>query len=143
MPSLEKACREKGLRMTGPRRAIVQVLEQATDHPDVVELHRRAMELDKAVSLATVYRTVKLLQDKGIVERHAFGDGRSRYETAAHEHHDHLIDVESGKVIEFQSDAIEKLQEEIARAHGYDIVSHRLEIYVVPRRKARKARAGE
>lgn len=129
--------------MTGPRRAIVRALDNATDHPDVVELHRRSMEFDKAVSLATVYRTVKLLQDKGIVERHAFGDGRSRYETAAHDHHDHLIDVETGKVIEFQSDAIEKLQEQIARAHGYDIVSHRLEIYVTPRRKPRKPRSGE
>ncbi|MFC7395698.1 Fur family transcriptional regulator [Chelatococcus sp. GCM10030263] len=129
---IEQSCREQGLRMTGQRRVILRVLDETSDHPDVVELHRRATGIDPRISLATVYRTVKLLQDKGILERHSFGDGRARYEPAAEVHHDHLIDVESGKVIEFRSDEIEKLQEEIARRHGFSIVSHRLEIYVVP-----------
>lgn len=129
---LEQACREQGLRMTGPRRVIVDVLGGATDHPDAVELHRRAARIDPRISLATVYRTVKLLQEKGILARHAFADGRSRYETATPEHHDHLIDLESGQVIEFQSDEIERLQEEVARRLGFTIVSHRLEIYARP-----------
>lgn len=129
---LEQACREHGVRMTGPRRVIVDVLGDATDHPDAVELHRRAAAIDPRISLATVYRTVKLLQERGILARHAFADGRSRYETASPEHHDHLIDIESGRVIEFQSDEIERLQEEVARRLGFAIVSHRLEIYARP-----------
>lgn len=130
--TLEQACRDKGLRMTGQRLTILSVLARADDHPDAVELHRRAAQLDPGISLATVYRTVKLLQDKGILARHAFADGRARYETAEGEHHDHLIDLESGRVIEFHSAEIERLQDEIARRLGFKIVSHRLEIYARP-----------
>jgi Fur family ferric uptake transcriptional regulator len=125
-------CKEFGLRLTGPRRIIMQVLSDSSDHPDVVELHRRVTAIEPTISLATVYRTVNLLRDKGVLERHTFGDGRARYETAPREHHDHLIDVETGDVIEFQSEQIERLQEEIARKHGFAIVSHKLEIYVRP-----------
>lgn len=135
--TLERLCREKGLRITGPRRVIVNVLANANDHPDVVELHRRATAVDPKIALATVYRTMRLFEENGIAARHAFGDGRGRFETADHAHHDHLIDVDSGRVIEFHSETIEKIQEEIARQHGYEIVSHRLEIFV---RKAKKAR---
>jgi Fur family ferric uptake transcriptional regulator len=136
--TIAAACRKLRLRMTGPRKVIVEVLDRATDHPDVVELHRRATAIEPAISLATVYRTVRLLQDRGVLARHSFGDGRARYETAAQAHHDHLIDIESGRVVEFQSDEIERLQEEIARRHGYTIVSHRLEIYVKPLPKPRR-----
>lgn len=132
-------CREHGLRMTAPRRIIMQVLGESEDHPDVVELHRRVSAIDPGIALATVYRTVNMLQDKGVLERHTFSDGRARYETADRQHHDHLIDVESGDVIEFRSEEIERLQEEIARRHGYAIVSHRLEIYVKPLESRRKA----
>ncbi|WP_449256014.1 Fur family transcriptional regulator [Bosea sp. (in: a-proteobacteria)] len=135
--TLERLCREKGLRITGPRRVIVNVLAESDDHPDVVELHKRATAIDPGIAIATIYRTMKLFEENGIVARHAFGDGRGRFETADHAHHDHLIDVDSGKVIEFHSEAIEQLQEEIARRHGYDIVSHRLEIFV---RKAKRPR---
>lgn len=118
--------------MTGQRRVIVEVLGRAADHPDAVELHRRALQTDPNISLSTVYRTVKLLQDRGILARHAFMDGRSRYETAETEHHDHLINIRTGKVIEFRSEEIEKLQAEIARRLGYRLVDHRLELYAVP-----------
>ncbi len=135
---IEEICRAHGLRVTGPRRVIVKVLSEATDHPDVIELHRRVMSIDPTISLATVYRTVKLLEDKEILERHTFGDGRARYESASQAHHDHLIDVETGAVVEFRSDEIERLQEEIARKHGYEIVSHKLEIFVRPLSKTGK-----
>jgi Fur family ferric uptake transcriptional regulator len=134
-------CRANGLRVTGPRRIIVQLLSEATDHPDVTELHRRVMAIDPTIALATVYRTVKLLEDMEIIERHTFGDGRSRYESAGHAHHDHLIDVDTGAVIEFRSDEIERLQEEIARKHGYEIVSHKLEIFVRPLDKSHKSKS--
>ena len=127
---LASLCREQGLRLTGPRQIILQVLSKLTDHPDVEELHRRITAIDPSISLATVYRTVNLLRERGILERHVFADGRSRYETTGTEHHDHLIDIETGDVIEFTSPEIEQLQEEIARRHGFRIVSHRLEIYV-------------
>jgi Fur family ferric uptake transcriptional regulator len=130
--AIERACREKGLRMTGQRRIIARILDDAADHPDVVELHRRAVEVDDRISLSTVYRTVKLLENQGIIERLDFRDGRSRYEQAAREHHDHLINLETGAVIEFQSDEIEALQTEIARRLGYKVVFHRLELYAVP-----------
>lgn len=130
--AIERACREKGLRMTGQRRVIARILDDAADHPDVVELHRRAAEVDERISLSTVYRTVKLLETQGIIERLDFRDGRSRYEQAAREHHDHLINLETGDVIEFQSDEIEALQTEIARRLGYKVVYHRLELYAVP-----------
>ncbi|WP_245280536.1 MULTISPECIES: Fur family transcriptional regulator [Chelatococcus] len=118
--------------MTGPRRVIAKVLGDADDHPDVVELHRRAAAVDERISLSTVYRTVKLFEDKGIIERHQFGDGRARYERAPKEHHDHLIDMNTGDVIEFHSEEIERLQAEIARRLGYRLVHHRLELYAVP-----------
>ncbi|MBB6167502.1 Fur family transcriptional regulator [Chelatococcus composti] len=118
--------------MTGPRRVIAKVLGDATDHPDVVELHRRAAAVDERISLSTVYRTVKLFEDQGIIERHQFGDGRARYERAPKEHHDHLIDMNTGDVIEFHSEEIERLQAEIARRLGYRLVHHRLELYAVP-----------
>lgn len=129
---IEQKCIEKGLRMTEQRRVIARVLTGASDHPDAEELHRRASSVDPNISLATVYRTVKLFEDSGIIERHDFRDGRSRYEEAPEEHHDHLIDVKSGRVIEFHSEEIEKLQTEIARRLGYRLVDHRLELYGVP-----------
>ena len=132
MDRLEKLCAEKGLRMTEQRRTIARVLSVADDHPDAEELHRRANEVDKTISLATVYRTVKLFEDSGIIESHDFGDGRARYEEVSDEHHDHLIDVKSGRVIEFQNEEIERLQEEIAAKLGYRLVDHRLELYGVP-----------
>lgn len=132
MDRLEKLCAEKGLRMTEQRRTIARVLSLADDHPDAEELHRRANEVDKTISLATVYRTVKLFEDSGIIESHDFGDGRARYEEVSDEHHDHLIDVKSGRVIEFQNEEIERLQEEIAAKLGYRLVDHRLELYGVP-----------
>ena len=130
--AIERACREKGLRMTGQRRNITRVLDDSEDHPDVVELHRRAAAIDHRISLSTVYRTVKLFETEGILERLDFRDGRSRYEQAAREHHDHLINLETGDVIEFRSEDIEALQTEIARRLGYKVVYHRLELYAVP-----------
>lgn len=136
-------CKENGLRLTGPRKIIMQVLSASSDHPDAVELHRRVSEIDPGIAIATVYRTVNLLQEKGVLEKHTFGDGRARFESADQEHHDHLINVETGDVIEFRSDEIERLQEEIARQHGFTIVSHRLEIYVKPIDKKRSPRKGK
>jgi Fur family transcriptional regulator, ferric uptake regulator len=130
--AIERACRDKGLRMTGQRKIIAQVLDSAEDHPDVVELHRRAATVDDRISLSTVYRTVRLFESEGILERLDFRDGRSRYEQAAREHHDHLINLETGAVIEFRSEEIEALQTEIARRLGYKVVYHRLELYAVP-----------
>lgn len=129
---IEKLCRAHGLRMTGQRRVIASIIAEAQDHPDIVELHRRATLIDANISLSTVYRTMKLFEDQGIIERHQFGDGRARYESAPTEHHDHLIDLKTGKVIEFQSDEIEALQAEIARKLGYRLVHHRLELYALP-----------
>ncbi len=118
--------------MTGQRRVIAGVLSDARDHPDVEEVHRRASDADPNISLSTVYRTVRLFEEVGILERHEFGDGRARYEQVAKEHHDHLIDIRTGKVIEFQNEEVEKLQEAIARDLGYELVDHRLELYGVP-----------
>ncbi len=129
---LEAACADKGMRMTEQRRVIARVLQAADDHPDVEELYRRASAVDPNISISTVYRTVKLFEDAGIIERHDFRDGRSRYETLPEEHHDHLIDLRSGKVIEFRSEEIEHIQEQIARKLGYRLVDHRLELYAVP-----------
>ena len=136
---IEAQCRAKGLRLTGPRRLIAQVLAEAHDHPDVPELHRRAAEHDDRVSLATVYRTMKRFEELGIIERHEFRDGRARYEQVPRKHHDHLIDVQTGRVIEFRSEEIERLQDEVAQGLGYRIVGHRLELYAVPDRGSRKA----
>lgn len=130
--SLEKKCFEIGMRMTEQRRVIAHVLEAADDHPDVEELYNRAVKVDDKISISTVYRTVKLFEDSGIIERHDFRDGRSRYETVPEEHHDHLIDLRTGRVIEFKHDAIEQLQEAIARELGFKLVDHRLELYGVP-----------
>jgi Fur family ferric uptake transcriptional regulator len=130
--SLEEQCVSKGMRMTDQRRVIARVIEAAADHPDVEELHRRAVAIDRRISISTVYRTVKLLEDAGIITRHDFRDGRSRYETIADEHHDHLIDLRTGNVIEFRSADIEKLQEIVARELGFRLVDHRLELYGVP-----------
>jgi len=132
MTPIEEACHAKGMRMTDQRRVIARVLTAAEDHPDVEELYRRATAIDDKISISTVYRTVKMFEDAGIIARHEFGDGRSRYEPVPDQHHDHLIDLHSGKVIEFRSEDIELLQEEIARRLGYRIVGHRLELYVVP-----------
>lgn len=129
---LERLCVQHGLRMTGQRRIIAQVLGGAEDHPDVEEVYRRANERDPRISLSTVYRTIKLLSEKGIIERHDFGAGRSRYEQASREHHDHLIDIETGKVIEFKNEEIEALQNLIARRLGFKLVGHRLELFGVP-----------
>ena len=133
MPSiLEKKCIEKGLKMTEQRRVIARVLSDSSDHPDVEALYKRATKIDSNISIATVYRTVKLFEDAHIIERHDFGDGRARYEEIPEEHHDHLIDLRSGKVIEFTNEEIEKLQERIAHELGYKLVDHRLELFCVP-----------
>lgn len=132
MDRIEKLCIEKGLRMTGQRRVIARVLSEAHDHPDAEELHRRASAIDPHISIATVYRTVRLLEESGILERHDFRDGRSRYEETTEEHHDHLIDVQTGRVIEFHDDQIEDLQRLVAEKLGYKLVDHRLELYGVP-----------
>jgi Fur family ferric uptake transcriptional regulator len=128
---IEQACAARGMRMTEQRRVIARVLGSSQDHPDVEELYRRAVAIDDKISISTVYRTVKLFEDAGIIERHDFREGRSRYEQVPDEHHDHLIDVNSGAVIEFRSEEIERLQEEIARRHGFKLVGHRLELYAV------------
>jgi Fur family transcriptional regulator, ferric uptake regulator len=130
--SIEAKCIEKNLKMTGQRRIIARVMSESNDHPDVEMLFQRAVAIDPKISIATVYRTVKLFEEAGISQKHDFGDGRSRYEEASDEHHDHLIDLKSGKVIEFTSDAIEKLQKEIAKKLGYKLVDHRLELFAVP-----------
>lgn len=125
-------CEAHGLRLTDQRRTIAAVLEAATDHPDVEELYNRASAADPNISLATVYRTVKLFEESGILEKHEFGDGRARYETSDREHHDHLIDMNSGEVMEFVDAEIEALQERIAAKLGYKLMGHRLELYGVP-----------
>ena len=127
-------CEAKGLRLTGQRRIVAQVLEGARDHPDVEELYARAAAADPNISLATVYRTVKLFEEAGILERREFGDGRARYEDADREHHDHLIDIQSGEVIEFVDAEIEALQERIADKLGYELRGHKLELYGVPKK---------
>lgn len=127
-------CEAKGLRMTEQRRVIADVLQAADDHPDVEELYSRASALDPRISLATVYRTVKLFEEAGILDKLEFGDGRARYEDAERDHHDHLIDVQSGEVIEFVDPEIEALQEKIAAKLGYDLRGHRLELYGVKRK---------
>lgn len=134
-PNIEDLCLQKGMRMTDQRRVIAQVLSEAEDHPDVEEVYRRSTAIDSGISIATVYRTVRLFEEAGILERHDFRDGRSRYEPVSDEHHDHLIDVESGEVLEFHNSEIEKLQEEIARKMGFKLVDHRMELYGVPIKK--------
>ena len=128
---VEALCAEKGLRITDQRRVIAQVLSDAEDHPDVEKLHERASAVDPGISIATVYRTVRLFEEAGILERHDFGDGRARYEAAPESHHDHLIDVETGKVIEFVDPELEQLQRQIAEKLGFRLVDHRMELYGV------------
>ncbi|MCJ8520419.1 Fur family ferric uptake transcriptional regulator [Pseudorhizobium tarimense] len=130
--TLEELCADKGMRMTDQRRVIARILQDSDDHPDVEELYRRSSKVDPRISISTVYRTVKLFEDEGIIEKHDFRDGRSRYETVPEEHHDHMIDLKSGTVIEFHSPEIEALQERIAREHGFRLVGHRLELYGIP-----------
>lgn len=133
--SIIKRCEDRGMRMTGQRRTIAKVIEDSEDHPDVEELFARASALDAGISIATVYRTVKLFEEAGILDKLEFGDGRARYEDAERDHHDHLIDLNSGEVIEFVDEEIEALQEKIAAKLGYDLRGHRLELYGVPLRK--------
>ncbi len=135
---IERLCAEKGMRMTGQRRIIARVLSDAKDHPDVEEVYRRANAVDHRISLSTVYRTLKLLAVKGILERHDFGAGRGRYEEVSGTHHDHLIDIETGRVIEFRNEEIEKLQERVARELGFRLVGHKLELHGVPLKRERK-----
>jgi Fur family ferric uptake transcriptional regulator len=135
LSKIELLCAEKGMRMTVQRAVIARILSAATDHPDVEEVYRRAHEVDNRISLSTVYRTVRLFENAGIIDRHAFKDGRARYEHIRSEHHDHLIDTETGKVIEFKNEEIEKLQERVARELGFELTGHRLELYGRPLRK--------
>ncbi len=130
--NIEALCVAKGMRMTEQRRVIARVLAGSADHPDVEELYRRCAKVDDRISISTVYRTVKLFEDSGIIERHDFREGRARYETIPDTHHDHLINLRTGEVIEFRSEEIERLQAEIARRLGYKLVDHRLELYAVP-----------
>ena len=129
---IERLCIEKGLKMTEQRRVIARVLSDAEDHPDVEQLYRRSTKIDPNISLATVYRTVRLFEEANILERHDFGDGRARYEEAPENHHDHLIDIQSGNVIEFTNEEIEKLQNKVAENLGYKLIGHRLELYATP-----------
>ena len=130
--NIEAQCVAKGMRMTEQRRVIARVLAESADHPDVEELYRRCAEVDRNISISTVYRTVKLFEDAGIIERHDFREGRARYEQIPEAHHDHLINLRTGEVIEFQSEEIERLQAEVARRLGYRLIEHRLELYAVP-----------
>ena len=129
---IEQLCAAKGIVLTEQRRVIARVLSGADDHPNVEQLHRRANAVDKRIAIATVYRTLRLFEETGVIERHDFGAGRARYEETPEEHHDHLVDLRSGKVIEFQNDAIEELQRQVAAELGYDLTDHRLELYGVP-----------
>ena len=136
--SLEELCVERGMRMTEQRRVIARVISTSHDHPDVEELHRRAAAVDAGISIATVYRTVRLFEESGILERHDFRDGRSRYEEVPEQHHDHLIDMETGRVIEFRNEEIERLQERVARELGFRLVGHKLELHGVPLKRDQK-----
>ena len=136
---IEQLCLDKGMRMTDQRRVIARVLSEATDHPDVEEVHQRSTAVDSKISIATVYRTVRLFEEAGILERHDFRDGRARYEPIPEEHHDHLINLDSGEVLEFHNDEIEELQITIAREMGFKLVDHRMELYGVPLERKKKS----
>ena len=129
MNSIENKCKKKGVRLTDQRKIIAPVMSDARDHPDVDELHKRVTLVDRKISIATVYRTVKLFEESGIVEKHEFKGGKARYEQSPDEHHDHLIDINSGAIIEFVDKEIEKLQNEVAKKLGYKLVDHKLELY--------------
>jgi len=128
---LEQLCIERGMKMTEQRRIIARVLSDADDHPDVEDLYQRSVKLDPKISIATVYRTVRLFEEAGLLDRHDFGDGRSRYEQASDDHHDHLVDVQSGAIIEFHDEEVEELQRQIAARLGYSLIGHRMELYGV------------
>jgi len=138
---VEQLCLDKGLKMTEQRRVIARVISEASDHPDVELLYQRATEIDPRISIATVYRTVRLLEEANILDRHDFGDGRARYEETPEEHHDHLVDVSSGGVIEFRNEEIERLQKKVAEDLGYELVGHRLELYGRPKRRGGRTSA--
>jgi Fur family ferric uptake transcriptional regulator len=143
MPSrLEQLCHDKGLKMTEQRRIIARVLSDSDDHPDVELVHRRATAIDPRISIATVYRTVRLFEEANILKRHDFGEGRARYEESSETHHDHLIDVQTGRVIEFQNEEIEALQRKVAEKLGYRLVGHRLELYAVAENAAKRPAGG-
>jgi len=129
MSKIEEKCKQRGVRLTDQRKLIAKAMSESNDHPDVDELHKRVSKLDKKISIATVYRTVKLFEESGIVEKHDFRGGKARYEESPEEHHDHLIDINDGKIVEFVDNDIEKLQEKIAERLGYKLVDHRLELY--------------
>lgn len=135
---IEQACAELGLRLTGQRRVIAQVMSRSPDHPDVDELWKRVSAIDPKISLSTVYRTLKVFEEKGILARHDFGAGRGRYEETPRVHHDHLIDVDTGQVIEFRNEEIERIQERIARELGFELIGHKLELYGVPIKRSSK-----
>ncbi len=128
---LEQICIERGLKMTEQRRTICRVLSDSTDHPDVEQVYRRASAIDPKISIATVYRTMRLLEESNVIRKHDFGDGRARFEESSDDHHDHLMDVKTGEVIEFTNQAIERLQEEVAKQLGYELIGHKLELYGV------------
>ena len=134
MNSIENKCKNKGVRLTEQRKIIAQVMSESTDHPDVDELHKRVTSVDRKISIATVYRTVKLFEEAGILEKHDFKGGKARYEELNEGHHDHLIDIKSGEIIEFVDEEIEKLQEKIADKYGYRLVDHKLELYGVKKK---------
>lgn len=129
--NLAEICQQKGLRMTNQRRIIAQIISDASDHPDVEKIHQRAIDIDPKTSIATVYRTVSLMEELGLVDRHEFGDGRSRFEMVPESHHDHVIDVETGAIVEFVDPEVEILQQQIAARLGYRLVDHRMELYAV------------
>ena len=132
--TLEELCKKKGVRLTEQRKVIAQVMASSSDHPDVDELHKRINKLDSKISIATVYRTVKLFEEAGVVSKHDFKGGKARYEKAPEEHHDHLIDINSGEIIEFVDEEIEKLQKKVADKYGYNLVDHKLELYCVKKK---------
>lgn len=129
---IEKLCLEKGLKVTSQRKIIIKVIFSSNEHPDVEEIYHKANKLDAKIGIATVYRTVRMLEEAGLIQKHDFGDGRARYESISEEHHDHLIDIRSGHIIEFHNEEIEQLQKKIAEKLGYKLVDHRLELYAVP-----------
>ncbi len=133
MNSILQKCTEKGLKMTEQRKLIARVIAEAKDHPDTEEVYRRVSKLDSTIGIATVYRTIRLFEENGIVEKHDFGDGRARYEEHHDDHHDHIINVKTGEIIEFVNEEIERLQEKIAKEHGFNLVGHKLELYVLPK----------
>ncbi len=133
--SLEKKCKAYGLKLTSPRKAILRAIAESPDHPDVGALHKRVQSWKANIGVATVYRAVRLFEEKGIIKRHEFGDGRSRFEETSVDHHDHLIDIETGTIIEFADPEIERLQKAAARKLGYELVGHKLDLYCIPIKK--------